>query len=124
MTSPISQPNPSSRASYINPAPPWPRYLNALVGLWLFLSTFLWAHTSSARSNTWIVGLMMAGAALWAASAPAVRWFNTALAVWLGLSTFAMSDIRPQTFYNNVIVAIVAFALSLMPNPEERRHFS
>jgi hypothetical protein len=120
MTSPISEPNPSSRASHLYPAPPWPRYANALVGAWLLLSTFLWTHTPSARSNTWIVGLMMTIAALWAVSAPAVRWFNTALAVWLGLSTFAMPDIRPQTFYNNLLVAMVAFILSLMPSPEER----
>jgi hypothetical protein len=71
---------------------------------------------------------MMTAAALWAVRAPAVRWFNAALAVGLGLSTFAMSDIRSQTFYNNLIVAMVAFLtirlVSLMPNPEERQRFS
>jgi len=114
-----SQPSPSSRAAYVPPAPPWPRYVNALVGLWLFVSTFLWRHTPSAQTNTWLIGLMMTAAALWAVSTPAIRWFNTALAVWLGLSTFAITDVTPLTYYNNFVVAIVAFVLSLIPSPAE-----
>jgi len=117
----LSQPSRSSRSAYVPPAPPWPRYINALVGTWLFASTFLWRHTPSAQTNTWLIGLMMATAALWAVRTPAIRWFNTALAVWLALSTFAISEARPLTYYHNFGVAIVAFVVSVIANPAERR---
>src|SRR4051812_39923228 len=118
MTTPQSRVN---TPTGLPPAPSWARYLNALAGTWLLSSAFLWHHASSSKPNTWAVGLLMAIAALWAISAPAIRWFNTVLAVWLALSTLAMTDIRPLTFYNNLIVAVVAFALSLVPPAREHR---
>lgn len=122
MTRPIPEPNPLSRGQFAGPRPiPWPRFLNAALGAWLSLSAFLWFHADSSRTNTWVVGLLMVGAGLWAASAPAVRWFNTVLAVWLALTTLAMVEIRPGTFWNNLVMAIAAFAVSLIPSPSERR---
>lgn len=122
MASPASQRSTISSGHLAAPQSiPWPRFANAAIGAWLTLSAFLWLHTESSRTNTWVVGLFMVAAALWAASAPAVRWFNTVLAIWLALTTLAMADIRPGTFWNNLLVAVVAFALSLIPNPSERR---
>lgn len=121
MSCPISESQPGSRDTRGRPRAPWARYLNALLGAWLFSSTYLWQHTANARSNTWIVGFLMAFTAVVALDTPAVRWFNTALAVWLALSTLAMSDIRPTTVWNNLIVAVVALVVSVIPNPGERR---
>ncbi len=121
MKSPSSQSQPKPRETDADRRAPWPTYLNGVLGAWLFTSTFVWQHNHNAMSNTWIVGFLMAFTAVVAANAPAVRWFNTVLAVWLALSTLAMSDIRPATYWNNMIVAVVAFVLSVLPSPNERR---
>lgn len=118
---PSSQTQPRSGGIYGGTLARWPRYLNGLLGAWLFTSTFLWQHTANARSNTWIVGFLMAFTAVVALNTPAVRWFNTFLAVWLALSTLVMTDIRPTTFWNNMIVAVLAFMLSVIRSPGERR---
>jgi hypothetical protein len=119
MTSPTSRQKTGARMGHIPPGFPWPRYLNALAGAWLLVSIYLWPHAESARANTWTIGLMMALAALTAVHTPAVRWCNTALALWLGLSTLSMSNIAPATFYNNLLVALISFVLSLMPNTKD-----
>ena len=46
---------------------------------------------------------------------------STARSVWLGPSTFVVPGITAATHYDNVIVAVVAFVLSLIPGPEERQ---
>jgi hypothetical protein len=121
MKSPSARSQAKPRDTDADRRAPWPTYLNGLLGAWLFTSTFLWQHTANAMSNTWIVGFLMAFTAVVAVNTPAARWFNTVLAVWLALSTLAMSDIRPVTSWNNMIVAVVAFALSVLPSPNERR---
>ncbi len=94
----------------------WPRYLNALIAAWLFVSAFAWTHTMELRQDTWIVGLLMFIAALAAVAAPAFRWVNTVLAVWLFISTLALPHTMPATMWNNIIVSIVVFVLSLIPS--------
>jgi len=98
-----------------NLAGAWPRYLNAAVGAWLFLSAFVWAHSDSEFTNAWIVGALMLLAALAALAAPAVRYANTALAVWLFASTLVIGGAN-VTVWNHIIVAIVAFIVSWVPN--------
>lgn len=92
----------------------WPRYLNAAIAVWLFISAFLWTHTDVQRTNTWIVAVLMFCAALFALGAPMVRFVNAALAAWLFFSTLFMRSF-PATVWNNLIVAIVVFVLALVP---------
>lgn len=112
--------NPSSHADdLLRGTPPWPRYLNALLGGWLFISALLWSHQSNAMTNSWVVGALMVVSALWALTSPPVRWSNTALATWLGIATLAFIDTRPMTFWNNLIVAAAVFVISLVPSRPE-----
>jgi hypothetical protein len=46
---------------------------------------------------------------------PWMRWVDTALAVWLFLSTLAMPGVTRGTLWNNLIVAVLVFLVSLMP---------
>ena len=94
----------------------WARYVNAALGVWLFISAFAWPHTQASGTNTWIVGALIAICALWAIRSPSVRWANTVLAIWLLLSTFFIEHVTAATVWNNAIVAIVVFLLSLVPN--------
>ncbi len=94
----------------------WARYLNALIAAWLFISAFAWGHTVPLRQDTWIVGILMFVTALIAMATPGFRWVNTVLAIWLFISTLAFPHRTPGTLWNNLIVAVVVFLLSLVPS--------
>jgi hypothetical protein len=102
------------------PTPPapfhrWPRWSPIALGAWLFVSAFLWPHGTSAAVNSWIVGLLIVIASLIALRMPWMRWVDTALAVWLFLSTLAMPSATGGTLWNNLIVAMLVFLASLVP---------
>ena len=94
----------------------WPRWLNLLAGVWLFISAFVWPHTAAAQANTWIVGALIAIASIWAMFAPSVRIVNTILAIWLFFSTLFIYHTSVGTVWNNLILAVVVFVLSLIPS--------
>lgn len=112
---PNTQPNTRLTTSSGNSAGGWPRYLNAAVGAWLFISAFVWPHSGAELTNAWIVGALMFIAALLALGAPAVRFVNTVLAVWLLISTLAIGG-NTATLWNQIIVAVVAFVVSFIPS--------
>jgi hypothetical protein len=94
-----------------NPA----RIVNIIVGVWLFISAFIWPHTYAQMTNTWIVGALCAVFAAIALRAPQVRYANAVLAVWLFISVWALPTMNVGTSWNNVIVAIVMFIAALTP---------
>ncbi len=96
------------------------RYLNVLLGVWLFISAFIWDHSSAERTNTWILGVLCVVFALIAMSAPTARWLNTALSIWLFISVWALPHHVLGTMWNNALVAIAIFVLSLVPGSGER----
>jgi hypothetical protein len=91
------------------------RVINIIVGIWLFISAFVWPHTYSQMTNTWIVGVLCVAFALIAMRVPEARYLNTILAVWLFISVWALPTIRSGTAWNNVIMAIIMFFASLAP---------
>ncbi len=93
----------------------WARWLNIALGVWLFISAWVWPHTTSSATNTWIVGLLIVAAGIIAMYVPWFRWVNTALAIWLFFSTFAFPHVTSGTMWNNAIVAIIVFIVSLIP---------
>ncbi len=97
------------------------RYWNVVVGIWLFISAFIWPHSPAQQTNTWICGLLCVAFALWAAAAPPMRYLNTALAVWLFISVWALPTLNAGTVWNNIIVAIVMFVISLIPSGRATR---
>lgn len=86
-----------------------------MFGIWLLISAFLWPHSASAETNTWIVGASIAIVAAWALFTPRVRWVNTLLASWLGLSTLFIYHLTIGTLWNNLAVAIIVFVSSMIP---------
>ncbi len=97
------------------------RGINLILGVWLFISAFVWNHSAAERTNTWILGVLCVVFALIAMSTPTARWLNTALAVWLFISVWALPHTNLGTMWNNPIVAIIVFLASLVPGPGERR---
>jgi len=106
-TVPAPSPAPQSDA--------WPRGVNIVLGAWLFISAFVWPHTDSSATNTWIVGLLIVVGAIIALYVPWVRWVHAVLAVWLFLSTLVFPHVDAGTMWNNTIVAILVFLLALVP---------
>src|SRR5262249_31763739 len=68
----------------------WPRGLNIVLGIWLFISAFLWPHFEPQFTNTWLLGIICVAAAVVALRVPWFRYVNTALAIWLFISAFVM----------------------------------
>lgn len=99
---------------------PWPRYCSAALGAWLILSAFAWRRSPSEITNAWLVGVLMFIVAFWTIRAPAMRWLNTLLALWLGFSTLTFPHASRLTPWNDGIVALAAFVFSLFPNPTSR----
>lgn len=90
------------------------RIANVILGVWLFISAFIWPHTQAQFTNTWIVGVICVALALIAMRVPAIRYLNTALAVWLFISAWALPHLVVGTVWNNVLVAIAIFFVSLV----------
>lgn len=91
------------------------RLANLALGLWLCASVFLWQHFDTSRRNTWVVGALICASALLGLRVSAARWVTGALAGWLFASTLLL--IRPlaiETLWNNSLVAVAVFALTLV----------
>jgi hypothetical protein len=95
------------------------RIVNLVLGIWLFISAFVWPHTTAQMTNTWILGVLTVIFALVAMRFPPVRYLNTILAIWLFISAFALHRLNNGTVWNNALLAIVIFFLSLVPSTEQ-----
>ena len=97
-----------------------PRIINVVLGVWLFISAFVWPHTRAQMTNTWIVGVLCVIFALVAMAVPRVRYLNTLLAIWLFISAWALPVRSGATIWNNVLVAIAIFIVSLLSEGASR----
>jgi hypothetical protein len=95
------------------------RYLNILVGLWLFVSAFVLRHSATQFTNTWVMGIIVAAIAALALAWPAIRYLNTLAGAWLIISAFALPAITAGARWNNFICGIVVVVLSLAEAPTE-----
>lgn len=92
----------------------WPRVASVILGIWLFISAFIWPHTYEQMTNNWILGVLCVAFGLIAMRIPEVRYLNTILAVWLFISAWVLPTLQ-VTRWNNAIVAIALFFVSLTP---------
>jgi hypothetical protein len=95
--------------------------MNTALGVWLFISAFLWPHTVAQRTNTWVLGVLTVIFSVAAMREPRARYLNTILAIWLFISAWALPRMSPGTLWNNVLVAIAIFVLSLVPSVAQSR---
>ena len=98
------------------------RALNGFLGLWLFLSAFLWNQTPAQRWNSWVVGALAVTAAL--AGMSGVRWgryLNVALGGWLILVAILLGHRRVVVFWNDLLVGFVMVLFALVATPSDLR---
>jgi hypothetical protein len=96
------------------------RGINFFLGIWLFISAFVWDHSIAERTNSWILGVLCVVFALIAMGTSVARWLNTALSIWLFISVWALPHHNVATMWNNALVAIAVFVFSLVRGPGER----
>jgi hypothetical protein len=96
------------------------RTANVILGIWLFISAFVWTHSQAQLTNTWILGVLCVVFALIAMRVEQFRYLNTALAIWLFISAFALYTHSHGTLWNNALVAIAIFIASLAPSDRLR----
>jgi hypothetical protein len=83
------------------------RILNAMLGLWLFFSTFLWPQTLPQRVTGWVIGLLSVTAALAGLSGGrGGRTVNAALGGWLIVSALFLPRMGRLGFWNDLAVGI------------------
>lgn len=94
-----------------------PRAINAALGFWLFLSVFLWPHSSIQRTNAWIVSLLVVTAALAGlAGVRRARYLNAVLGGWLAISALFYPRLTELTLWNHVIVGLALAFFGVAPN--------
>jgi hypothetical protein len=91
------------------------RIVNAGLGLWLFVSAFLWPQPLQQRVTNWSIGIMVVTAALLGlAGVKLGRYVNAVLGAWLILASILRTGLSPATFWNQLLVgaALVLFGLA------------
>jgi hypothetical protein len=100
-----------------------PRAINAVLGLWLFFSTFWWPHTASQRNTGWTVGLLAVTAALAGLAGQTWgRYVNAALGGWLIVSAILLPRAHPATFWTEIVVGFGLAFLAMLPSFTVLRH--
>ena len=92
-----------------------PPLMNVALGVWLFISAFLWLNSRAQATNTWICGVLCVVFAIAGMGVPWARYLNTALAIWLFVSAWALPMEHLAALWNNVLCAIAIFVVSLAP---------
>ena len=89
------------------------RWVNLVLGVWLFISAFIWPHSQASQTNSWILGAIIALVSVLAMRDAKLRLVNTGAAIWLFISTLVIAHVSSGTYWNNLIVAVAVFILSL-----------
>ncbi len=92
------------------------RVISILLGVWLFISAFIWPHTTELMYDSWICGALAVIFGAVAMRIPQARYLNTLLAVWVFITAFAFPSISVGTIWNNVLVSVALFISSLVPS--------
>ena len=96
------------------------RWVNVALGAWLFVSAFLWPHSTAQFNNSWLVGIAAAVVAAIAMRVDAARYLNLALAAWLFIAAFALPVSSEGTLWNNLLVSVIMSFAALVPNVYRR----
>ena len=94
------------------------RIINTALGVWLYLSVFVWPHTEAQRANAVLTGTFIALTAIAVESLgprSRLRMLDAALGFWLLVSIFAFPTTSLATQLNSAIVGVIVIAVSLLP---------
>ncbi len=102
-----------------------PRALNAVLGLWLFFSTFLFREAAVPRWVGWVAGaLAVTNALVGLSGTRRGRSLNAALGAWMILFAILLPRVRPIVFWNDLLIGFAIALLALVkttPDLRQRR---
>jgi nitric oxide reductase large subunit len=90
------------------------RYVNIVLGSWLFVSAFLWPHAGAQLTNTWMAGFITVVVASIGLHSSSARFLNTTLGIWIVVSALLLPFRSLGTMWNNVLVGLGIFFVSLI----------
>ena len=93
------------------------RVLNPLLGLWLFVSAFMWTETRAQFINVLLVSLLATTFGLASVlGRHGARKMNFALALWLVISALALPHAVGGAMVNQIVCAVLLAITSLFPH--------
>ncbi|HXU62554.1 MAG TPA: hypothetical protein VN962_12680 [Polyangia bacterium] len=95
------------------------RIFTALIGMWLFVSAFMWPHSQSVGALTIICAVLTFLLAIGSFYSLFSRYANLAVAAVLFVGTLALPSVTRATVWNNVIVAVAILAAALIDRGPE-----
>jgi hypothetical protein len=81
-------------------------YANVLLGVWLFVSAFLWHHSQANFVNAALIGVVVVASSLMAIRVPWFRFVTAAAGLWLITGLFAWRQLEAVTVWHNVMVGL------------------
>jgi hypothetical protein len=90
------------------------RIFNALIGVWLFVTAFMWAHYHAEATLTVVCAVLTFVLAIASFYTLAARYANLVVAAALFIGALALPTMNRATVWNNVIVAVALLASSLL----------
>lgn len=88
------------------------QWFSLILGAWLFLSRFVWAHSAAQFANACVVSVLYTSLATAALGNPRVGYANVIPAVWLFLSAWLLPRAADATLWHNVALSIAMFAVA------------
>lgn len=89
--------------------------LNIVLGAWLIISAFAWPHSRVQMNNTWLFGALVVFFSALGSVAPRAHHLSALAAIWVFVSARELPSISAATVWNNILVAIAIFIVSLIP---------
>lgn len=105
----------------------WQDWVNLILGVWLFISPWILTPVGAIdRWNFWVIGVIIAGLALYALAVPRARlpeWMLLLFGAWMFISPWTLAySVAPAAAWNawiaGLLVMLVAlWAIFAMPRP-------
>jgi hypothetical protein len=93
------------------------RVMNALLGLWLFTSAFLWHRVPVEFYNVLVTSLLVVAFGMASVlGRHGARKVNFALGVWLFISALALPHAAGGAQVNQIVCAVLLVVTSLFPH--------
>lgn len=92
----------------------WKRTVIIMAAAWVLFAGYLWPHTRGDLINNWIVGVGLIVFGTLAYGRTWARYVTAALAIWLFAFSALTDRAAPGTFWNNAMVAVLVFILSMV----------
>jgi hypothetical protein len=98
----------------------WKRLAVVVLSVWVLFSGNAWAHARPNQINNAAVGAALFFFGVLAVRREWARYVTLALGVWLFAFTAFVSRRSPITFWNDAMVAVAVFVLSLVGGVRRR----